>query len=200
MAAWGCSAVFNRILQSKLKTIATLRSLGLRNRRVATVYLLQIGIMGGGASLVGCLFGAVLALLSGSVVAAELPVSTTFSALPAPLLSAFVFGLLTAFCFALPAIGSALSVSPASLFRDSAGRALSIPRNWAVATAVCAVGIIGLILLSVPSLLFGLGFILVVALLLGLLEITLRLIRRGAQRIEGMQGLRTGLAFRLALG
>lgn len=198
----GGLGVFSSIqsyLQSKLKTIATLRSLGLRNRRVATVYLLQVGIMGAGASLVGCLFGAVLALLSGSVVAAELPVSTTFSALPAPLLSAFVFGLLTAFCFALPAIGSALSVSPASLFRDSAGGALNIPRNWALATAVCAAGIVGLILLSVPSLLFGAGFILVVALLLGLLEITLRLIRRGAQRVEGMQGLRTGLAFRLAL-
>lgn len=79
------------------------------------------------------------------------------------------------------------------------GGGLSIPRNWAVATAVCAAGIIGLILISVPSLLFGAGFILVVALLLGLLEITLRLIRRGAQRVEGMQGLRTGLAFRLAL-
>lgn len=198
----GGLGVFSSIqsyLQSKLKTIATLRSLGLRNRRIATVYLLQVGIMGGGASLAGCLLGMSLALLGGTVVAAEIPISTTFAALPMPFLSAFTFGLLTAFCFALPAIGSALSVSPASLFRDSAGGGLSIPRNWAVATAVCAAGIIGLILISVPSLLFGAGFILVVALLLGLLEITLRLIRRGAQRVEGMQGLRTGLAFRLAL-
>lgn len=198
----GGLGVFSSIqsyLQSKLKTIATLRSLGLRNRRIAAVYLLQVGIMGGGASLVGCLLGVSLALLGGTVVAAEIPISTTFAALPAPFLSAFIFGLLTAFCFALPAIGSALSVSPASLFRDSAGGALNIPRNWAIATAVCAGGIISLILISVPSLLFGAGFILVVALLLGLLEITLRLIRRGAQRIEGMQGLRTGLAFRLAL-
>lgn len=198
----GGLGVFSSIqsyLQSKLKTIATLRSLGLRNGRIATVYLLQVGIMGGGASLAGCLLGMSLALLGGTVVAAEIPISTTFAALPMPFLSAFTFGLLTAFCFALPAIGSALSVSPASLFRDSAGGGLSIPRNWAVATAVCAAGIIGLILISVPSLLFGAGFILVVALLLGLLEITLRLIRRGAQRVEGMQGLRTGLAFRLAL-
>ena len=198
----GGLGVFSSIqsyLQSKLKTIATLRSLGLRNRRIAIVYLLQVGIMGGAASLVGCILGASLALLGGTVVAAELPMNMTLAALPGPFLSAFLFGLLTAFCFALPAIGSALSVSPASLFRDAAGGALSIPRNWAVATALCAAGIIALILISVPSLLFGAGFIIVVALLLGLLEVTLRLIRRGAQRIEEMQGLRTGLAFRLAL-
>jgi putative ABC transport system permease protein len=68
-----------------------------------------------------------------------------------------------------------------------------------MATIVCAAGIIALVLVSVPSLLFGAGFILVVALMLGLLEITLRLIRRGAQRIEGLQGIRKGIAFRLAL-
>ncbi len=197
----GGLGVFSSIqsyLQSKLKTIATLRSLGLRNRRIATVYLIQIGILGGGSSLVGCLLGAILALLGGSMVAAELPIATSFAALPAPLFSALMFGLLTAFCFALPAIGSALSVSPASLFRDSAG-SLSIPRNWMIATGACAAGIIALILLSVPSLIFGAAFILVVALLLGLLEITLRLIRRGAQRLDSDKGIRTGLAFRLAL-
>lgn len=201
----GGLGVFSSIqsyLQSKLKTIATFRSLGLRNRRIASVYLLQVGILGGGASLVGCLLGALLALLGGSVVAAELPITTSFAALPAPLISAFLFGLLTAFCFALPAIGSALSVSPASLFRDSGINALSIPKNWMVATALCAAGIIALILISVPSLLFGAVFILVVALLLGLLEITLRLIRLAAKRIDGedgSKGIRTSLAFRLAL-
>ena len=198
----GGLGVFSSIqsyLQSKLKTIATFRSLGLRNRRIATVYLLQVGIMGGGASLLGGLLGVSLALLGSAAVAAELPISTTFAALPAPFISALIFGLLTAFCFALPAIGTALSVSPASLFRDVGNSALSVPRNWAVATAICAAGIIALVLISVPSLLFGAGFILVVALMLGLLEVTLRLIRRGAHRLENTQGLRTGIAFRLAL-
>lgn len=198
----GGLGVFSSIqsyLQSKLKTIATLRSLGLRNRRIASVYLLQVGILGGGASLVGCFLGAFLALLGSSIVAAEIPIGTSISALPAPLISAFLFGLLTAFCFALPAIGSALTVSPASLFRNSVGNVLNIPRSWMIATALCATGIIALILISVPSLVFGIAFILVVALLLGLLEITLRFIRRVAQRIDGENGIRTGLAFRLAL-
>ncbi|MEB8433265.1 hypothetical protein OO007_13585 [Cocleimonas sp. KMM 6892] len=198
----GGLGVFSSIqsyLQSKLKTIATFRSLGLRNRRIATVYLLQVGIMGGGASLLGGLLGVSLALMGSAAVAAELPIGTTFSALPAPFISAILFGLLTAFCFALPAIGTALSVSPASLFRDVGNSALSVPRNWAVATAICAIAIIALVLISVPSLLFGAGFILVVALMLGLLEVTLRLIRHGAHRLENTPGLRTGIAFRLAL-
>ncbi|GAA0413218.1 ABC transporter permease [Cocleimonas flava] len=198
----GGLGVFSSIqsyLQSKLKTIATFRSLGLRNRRIATVYLLQVGIMGGGASLLGGLLGVSLALMGSAAVAAELPISTTFAALPAPFISAILFGLLTAFCFALPAIGTALSVSPASLFRDVGNNALRVPRSWAIATAVCAAGIIALVLISVPSLLFGAGFILVVALMLGLLEVTLRLIRRGAHRLENTPGLRTGIAFRLAL-
>ena len=198
----GGLGVFSSIqsyLQSKLKTIATLRSLGLRNGRIAVVYLLQVGIMGGGASLLGSLLGVSLALLGSAAVAAELPISTTFAALPAQFISAFLFGLLTAFCFALPAIGTALSVSPASLFRDGGNSSLSIPRKWAMATGACAAGIIALVLLSVPSLLFGASFILLVLLMLGLLEITLRLIRVGAQNIESMQGVRTGIAFRLAV-
>ena len=197
----GGLGVFSSIqsyLQGKLKTIATLRSLGLRNRRIAIVYLLQVGILGGGASLVGCVLGALLALLGSVVVASELPISTSQAALAAPLLSAFIFGLLTAFCFALPAIGSALSVSPASLFRNSAS-GLSVSYGWLAATAICALGIIALILISVPSLLFGAVFILVVALLLGLLEVTLQVIRGAAQRFDGDKSGRTNFAFRLAL-
>ena len=199
----GGLGVFSSIqsyLQSKLKTIATLRSIGLRNSRVAIVYLLQIAIMGGGASLLGAFLGVALALLGSAVVAAEIPISTTLAVLPAPFFSAIIFGLLTAFCFALPAIGSALSVSPASLFRDSGNNnMLKIPRHWLLATAFSAIGIVLLVLLSVPSFMFGLGFILVVLLMLGLLEITLRLIRRAAKTIENKQLVKKGIAYKLAL-
>ena len=52
----GGLGVFNSIqsyLQGKLKTIATLRTLGLRNRRLAALYLLQVGMLAGVASLLG---------------------------------------------------------------------------------------------------------------------------------------------------
>ena len=114
----GVFGSINSYLQGKLKTIATLRSLGLRNRRLAAVYLLQVGMLGGGASLLGCLLGAALAWTGAAAVAREVELATAFGEVLAPLAVALLFGLLTAFCFALPAIGRALSVSPATLFRD----------------------------------------------------------------------------------
>jgi putative ABC transport system permease protein len=72
----GGLGVFNSIqayLQGKLKTIATLRALGLRNRPLVVVYLLQVGILSGGASMLGALIGSGLAVLGGEVVASQLP-------------------------------------------------------------------------------------------------------------------------------
>ncbi|MDJ0880339.1 MAG: ABC transporter permease [Gammaproteobacteria bacterium] len=198
----GGLGVFSSIqsyLQGKLKTIATLRSLGLRNRRLAAVYLLQVGILGGGSSLVGCLIGALLGLLGATVVAAELALVTTLDAVLAPLFAAFAFGLLTAFCFALPAIGRALAVSPASLFRDADQHAGHTPPAWRLATAINGGLIVLLVLLTLPDPLFGVGFILVVGLVLVLLEIILRLIRRGAIALEQNQRLEGRFALRLAL-
>jgi putative ABC transport system permease protein len=65
----GGLGVFNSIqayLQGKLKTIATLRALGLRNRRLAVVYLSQVAILGGGASLLGAIIGIALAIIGSS--------------------------------------------------------------------------------------------------------------------------------------
>ncbi len=198
----GGLGVFSSIqsyLQGKLKTIATLRSLGLRNRRLASVYLLQVGLLGGGSSLLGCLLGALLALLGATMVAAELALATTLDAVLMPLAAAFAFGLLTAFCFALPAIGRALAVSPATLFRDADQGAGHTPPAWRLATAVIAAMIVLLVLFTLPDPLFGVGFILVVAAVLVLLEIILRLIRRGAIALQHNRRLEGRFALRLAL-
>jgi len=198
----GGLGVFSSIqsyLQGKLKTIATLRSLGLRNRRLAALYLLQVGLLGGGSSLLGCLIGAVLALLGSTLVAGQLAITTTLGAVLTPLVGAFAFGLLTAFCFALPAIGRALAVSPATLFRDAEQGAGSTPSVWIIATGFNALLIVLLVLLTLPDPLFGVGFLLVVALVLGLLEVVLRLIRRAAVAFEHDRRLEGRFALRLAL-
>ena len=57
--------VFNSVgayLQGKLETIAMLRTLGLRHRRLAALYLLQVGMLSGASSLAGCVVGSVLAI------------------------------------------------------------------------------------------------------------------------------------------
>ena len=198
----GGLGVFNSIhayLQNKLKTIATLRALGLRNRRLAIVYLLQVGILSGGASLVGAVIGGGLALLGARVVAEQIPMATTLSSLGVPMLMAIAFGLLTAFAFTLPAIGRALSVQPASLFRGEAKSSTRTPRGWWSATLACGIAIVLLVLAAMPDALFGLGFVLVIAVLLGLLDLIVRGLRQLARRLDNHPLLTRRFELRLAI-
>lgn len=198
----GGLGVFNSIqayLQGKLKTIAILRALGLRNRRLAGVYLLQVGILSGGASLLGVIIGNMLALLGAMVITSQIPVVTTLSGLVVPDLVAICFGILTAYTFALPAVGLALSVQPASLFRGTETLSSSIPAAWRLATIGCGVAIVLLVLIALPDPLFGLGFVFVVATLLLLLDILVRLIQQLARRLDGYPKLSRYFVLRLAM-
>lgn len=198
----GGLGVFNSIqsyLQGKLKTIATLRTLGMRNRRLASLYLLQVGILSGGASLAGCLAGSGLALAGAAVVADRMPFELAIGGLLLPNGVALLFGLLTAFSFALPAIGRALSVTPAALFRQLDGAILDTPARWWLATAGGALATALLILYAMPDALFGAGFIAVICTLLLLLELIVRAIRHAARLLDRRSPGGRGFAFRLAL-
>ncbi len=198
----GGLGVFNSIqayLQRKLKTIATIRALGLRNRRLATVYLLQVAIISGGASLVGAVLGAGLALTAAGIVAAEIPLVTTASSLVAPMLIAVVFGMLTAFTFALPAVGRALSVQPATLFRGTEAHVTDAKARWWLAALAYAAFIATLVLLALPDRLFGAGFIATVAILLLLFDLLVRGVRAAARRLDDHPALSGRFNLRLAL-
>ena len=91
--------------------------------------------------------------------------------------AATAFGLLTAFTFATPAIGRALSVDPAALFRMIDASETATPgRWWAAAAAGCTLTAL-LVLVFLPDPLFGLGFIAVAGLLLALLDVIVRGLR-----------------------
>ncbi len=198
----GGLGVFNSIqtyLQGKLKTIATLRSLGLRNRRLAIVYLLQVGILSGGASLFGVFLGGGLSLIGAKVVATQIPVAMTVSSLIIPNLIALFFGLFTAYTFALPAIGRALSVKPATLFRGSAETDKGTPYMWRIATMTCGVSIVLLVIIALPDPLFGLGFVSVVGLLLLLLDMVVKFIRNTARKLDQYPLVNNKFVLRLAI-
>ncbi|GGO81526.1 glycosyl transferase family 1 [Marinobacterium nitratireducens] len=198
----GGLGVFNSIqayLQGKLPTIATLRALGLRNRRLATVYLLQVGLLGGVASLAGMLVGGALAMTGSALVAQRLQLAASVGDLTAPLATAGLFGLLTAFTFALPAVGRALSVPPATLFRGIAGAVTATPPGYWVAAGVGATLVLALVLLTLPDPLFGLGFVLAVLILPALFDGLVLLLRKLAGRLDDHRLLVGRLALRLAL-
>ena len=198
----GGLGVFNSIhayLQGKLKTIATLRALGLRNRRLSRLYLLQIGMLGVGASVAGVLVGAVLALIGGELVATQVALSISVTDLLYPAVISIGFGVLTAFAFALPALGKALATEPAMLFRGQSVDNSDVPRQWWFATYACGLIIVGLIMLVLPDRLFAVGFVLVVVLLLLLLDLVVRVLRRWAQSLDHHPKLSGRFSLKLAI-
>ncbi|MFT5221404.1 MAG: putative ABC transport system permease protein, partial [Gammaproteobacteria bacterium] len=198
----GGLGVFHSIqayLQGKLKTIATLRALGLRNRRLAVVYLSQVAILAGGASLFGVIIGSGLTLIGAGIVASQLPLTTTLVDLIVPGLTAICFGLLTAYTFALPALGRALATAPASLFRSQGQQTGRVPRAWWLATFICAAIIILMVLQVLPDKLFGIVFLVVVGSLILLLDLIVRGIRRVARLLDEHPALSGKFVLKLAL-
>ncbi|MDM7950405.1 FtsX-like permease family protein [Hydrogenophaga sp.] len=197
----GGLGVFNSVqayLQGKLTSLATLRALGLRDGRLAAFVLLQILLLAVLASAVGVLLGLGLALAGAQLAADKLPVTLLLKSLWAPALVALVFGVLTALAFSLPALGRALSVSPAALFRGVEGQALRTPRRALWFTAAVATATLALLVAVLPDPRFGLAFVLTTAALLGVLDLATRGLRRLAARLQHHAALPLPLQLALA--
>lgn len=197
----GGLGVFNSVqayMQGKLTGLATLRALGLRDRRLAAFVLLQIGLLALLASAVGVALGLGLALAGAQLAADKLPVSFLLAGLWQPALVALLFGVLTALAFSLPALGRALSVSPAVLFRGTEGATLAVPRWARQATAGAAVLTLALLVTTLPDPRFGLAFVAATAAVLAVLDMATRGLRRGASRLQHHRALPLPLQLALA--
>jgi putative ABC transport system permease protein len=197
----GGLGVFNSVqayLQGKLTSLATLRALGLRDGRLAAFVLLQIGLLAVLASAAGAMLGMGLALAGAQLAADKLPVTLLLHSLWPPALLALVFGVLTALAFSLPALGRALSVSPAALFRGVEGQALHTPRRARWLTAAVAGATLALLVATLPDTRFGLAFVLTTATLLGVLDLATRGLRRVAARLQHHRALPLPLQLALA--
>ncbi|MEF7613235.1 FtsX-like permease family protein [Aquincola sp. MAHUQ-54] len=198
----GGLGVFNSVqayLQGKLGTLATLRALGLRDARLAALVLLQILMLALGASAAGVLIGGALALGGAALAAQSLPLAPAMAQLAAPASVAMLFGVLTALAFALPALGRALSVSPAALFRGIDGQALRTPAAAWAASAACGLLVAALVVGVLPDPRFGAAFLAVVAALLLLLEGVLRVLRGASRRLLADPRFQPRFELRLAL-
>ena len=198
----GGLGVFNSIetyLQGRLKTIAILRAIGMRRRPLAGVYLLQVGFLAGGASLAGAFIGSLLALIGSTLAGTQIPVGISIASLVLPGGVALCFGILTAFAFTFPAIGRALTAQPAALFRGNQPSIGKLPLFWWLASLGCIAGLVALILFTLPDPQFGLGFVVLVAGLLVLLEVIVRAIRYTARKLESRPALVRPFAIRFAL-
>ncbi len=196
----GGLGVFNSVqayLHGKLTSLATLRAVGLRDGLLAVFVLLQILMLALLASAVGVALGMALAWGGAQLMAQRLPVALMWQGWWQPALVAGAFGVLTALVFSLPALGRALSVSPAALFRGVDGLTLQTPRLALVLTASLMAGIMGLLVLVLPDPRFGFAFVLAMALMVAVLDVVTRALRRLATHCQHHP--RLPLALQLAL-
>ncbi|MFN3616054.1 MAG: ABC transporter permease, partial [Rubrimonas sp.] len=140
----GVSAAVRSYLEEKTPVIATLKTLGATGGIVNAVYMTQIGILSALGVTLGLLIGGVLPALIGPIFADRLPVPALFAVYPGPLAEAAVYGLLTAFLFALWPLARVREVRAATLFREVADplRGWPAPR-WLAAIAVLALLLAG---------------------------------------------------------
>jgi len=198
----GGLGVFNSVrayLDGKLASLATLRALGLRDARLAVMVLLQVLMLALGASLAGAVLGALMVAGGVQLAAARVPVELAPGALVAPLVLSIAFGVLTALAFALPVLGRALTVSPAALFRGIDGGVLRTPRGAWMLTGAVGLTMAALLVTALPDPRFGVAFIGVSAMLLGLLELVLRALRGLAARLLAHPRWRPAFELRVAL-
>ncbi|MGB1950062.1 MAG: ABC transporter permease [Marinobacter sp.] len=201
----GVANSIHAYLDEKLGTIATLQTLGLRRKPLVGIYLLQIGILGSLAGLVGggigLGFSAVAISLAGDAYALSAPGSAGegISLWLLPLLLSWLFAVLTAYVFALPALARALAASPAGLFRGQVQAARHEPRSWRIASYLLLAVYISATLFWLPSPQLGFLFLLAVVVLWGLLEGIIKGLRRGARALEASGFADRNFARRLAL-
>lgn len=198
----GGLGVFNSItvyLQSKREAIATLKACGLRDGRVGQVFIIQIGLLAAFCGIIGVALGGGLALMGSALIAQDLTLTMQFNDILLAALAAWLFGVITAFTFTMPALGRALQVDVAHLFRSSEANDTAISIRWRLASVSCAALLATLVLLAIPNILFGLAFITTVLFCLVFFEGVVHGLRWLSQKVVQRRWLAGHAATRMAL-
>ncbi|MGM0585534.1 MAG: ABC transporter permease [Pseudomonadota bacterium] len=201
MGGVGVSAAVRSYMERKTETIATLKTVGAEGRTIFAVYLIQIGALAVLGVAIGLALGAAVPALAGPLLRDRLPVPALFDLYWAPLGEAALYGLLTAFIFALWPLARARDVRAAALYREAAEGA----RSWPRAQYLAAMGLLTALLVGAAAWLSGLwqlalGFAGGVAGALLLLWLAALGVRRLARRLSRAKALRGRPALRLAMG
>ncbi|MBV7410834.1 ABC transporter permease [Maritimibacter sp. DP1N21-5] len=133
----GISAAVRAYLETKTEVIATLKTLGAARSTIMMTYALQIGVLTAFGLLIGLVLGALLPLVAGPIITANLPIPADISIRPGPLAEAALYGVIAAALFTLWPLAKSENIRAAALFRDAAFGAEGWPRPlWIVVTLV----------------------------------------------------------------
>ncbi len=115
----GVSNAVHAHLDSRRRTIATLKCIGAPGALVFSTYLVQVLILAAGGIILGVMLGGVTPLLLDWLLENVLPVNARFGFYPKALGVAALFGLLTTLTFSLWPLGRARETPAGALFRDT---------------------------------------------------------------------------------
>ncbi|MBU2581565.1 MAG: FtsX-like permease family protein [Alphaproteobacteria bacterium] len=177
------NAVANFVDRSR-RTIATMKSIGARNRTILFVFLMQILAITLVGILIGLVAGLVLPVILKVALGDMLPIAPVLE-IPVPsLLAAAGYGLLVAMLFSIWPLGRAETISPSVLFRDQVGVSAGWPR-WPIiaATAAMAALLAAVAISSSETPLMAAYFAAALVLTLGIFYLLGLLVTWGARRI-----------------
>lgn len=171
-------------LAGKVLHIATLKCLGAPARVIFLAYLLQVLLLGAIGSGLGLAGGALLPWLLAWLLGDQLPVPLAPALFPEVLLSAALFGLLTALVFSLKPLGSARRISPALLFRGYSLSGSEHPGRWVqLAITLAALLLATLAVATASDQRLALWFIAGVLACFALFQLLARVVIRAAARL-----------------
>ncbi len=182
----GIAGAVRTYLDGRARTIAILKCVGAPGRLVVGAYLLQLMLLATLATVLGLVVGAIVPMLGVEVVRPLLPVDLHIGVYPAAVATGAALGLLAALTFSLWPLARAREVPAANLFRQAVVGISGRPRiPYILATALAALALAGLAILSTPDRLFGLLFVIgavVVLLLLRVAAVGVRVTARHLPR------------------
>lgn len=119
IAGVGVGGGVSAYLERKTYMIATLKALGAESQVIASIFLIQLGLVAALAIVAGLGVGAAVPTIVTAVAGDALPVRPHLALYPEPLLVAAALSLLVGLLFAVPALARARSVPAGTLLRDA---------------------------------------------------------------------------------
>jgi putative ABC transport system permease protein len=127
-------------LDRKRDTIAAMKSLGATGGRVFVIYLTQVLSLAAVGAAIGLVLGAALPFAISAAFGKVIPLPIEPALHPGQLALALLYGLMTAFAFAIWPLGRAHDIPVSALFRDHIDSAGRWPRRQYVIATIVAGG------------------------------------------------------------
>jgi putative ABC transport system permease protein len=196
----GVSSAVRAYLDSKIPTIATLKTIGAEGGLIFRIYLFQILILAAIGIAIGLVLGGGLPVIFGPMIEARLPFPANIGISARPLIEAAFYGLMTAVLFTLWPLARTETIRAAALYRGGEGQK-GRPRGIYIAALLIIAGLLigGAVVLSgIPELALGSTGGIIAALVV--LACAAYGLRKAARRLSRSGLTRGRVPLRLALG